>query len=154
MEPQFVDRPAFTVLGVQVRLNPMTADYPAIWGRLFQPRAGEIQPLSLGDECYGIYFATDEPGMDDYVAGMAVPPGTQARMGFVVREVPAAHDAVFECTIATIAATWRAIFEEWMPKSGFEPDLSAPAMERYAAGCCEESSPVTIHVPVRPVKTR
>jgi len=150
MEPQLRDRPAFMVMGIQVRLeNPMTADYEAIWEQQFASREADIAPHTAEEAAYGVYFPTEQEGADDFVAGMAVSGVTAAPAGLVLREVPAAHEAVFECTMSNIGPTWQQIFETWMPAAGYELVRGAPPFERFPPGCHEGTAPVTIHVPVR-----
>ena len=89
----------------------------------------EVQPLAIEAAGYGVYFQTDQPGLCDVFGGMAVPPGANVPEGLVLREVPAAQYAVFECSLATIGATWGAIFAEWLPTSEYEEDRPRPCVE-------------------------
>ncbi len=139
-------REAFTVLGVQVRVNPMTADYKAIWEQ-FMAREAEVTPHNSDGVYYGVFFPTGEEGLDDHLAGMAVTGVTEAPEGLVLREVPAGQEAVFPCTMDTIGATWASAFE-WLPANGQEYDHPLPCYERYVPS--PQGPPtVTIHIPVR-----
>ena len=147
LQPTCESRDAFWVLGIQERANPMQVDYPAFWAR-FGERAGEIGPLATETAGYGVYFPTGEEGVVDVFGGMAVPPGTTAPEGMVLREVPANEYAVFECKMSEIGATWGAIYGEWLPTSGYEADHCVPCFEHFRPGCHEGTVPVRIFVPV------
>jgi len=150
MTPELRDRPAFLVMGIQVRLDdPMTADYSAIWGQQFGPRAAEIAPHSSEEAAFGVYFPAEKEGADDFVAGMAVSGVVAPPAGLVLREVPAAREAVFQSNLSDLGATWQHIFTEWLPNSGYEHVQGGPPFERFPPGCHEGTAPVTIHVPVR-----
>ncbi len=149
MEPTITERPAVALLGVQVRINPMQADYTDIWRNQYEPRHGEIASFATDEACLGVYFDCGEAEMSDFVAGRPVAPGTTPPEGLVVREMPGGSEAVFECTMTTIGPTWGRIFGEWLPTSGYAHDEARPCYERFAPGCHEGAVPVTIHVPVR-----
>ena len=149
MEPTFVDRPAFAVMGVLNSGDPTALDYADIWGNQFASRAMEIGPVATERNTYGLYFETEQEGVVEMVAGMAVPIGTEAPEGLVVRNVPAATYAVVGCTLAEISETWQAIETEWIPASGYEVDLCAASFylsPPEATGAPD--SPLTIYVPV------
>ena len=152
MEPTFVDREAFTVMGLQERFTPDTEDFEGIWKR-FMAFHDQIQPHSTDQAYYGVCFSVaGGERRKDYVAGMAVPPGTACPEGLVIREVPAARDAVFECTVATIRNTYDHIFKEWLPAAPADHHPTMPGFERYPPGTDSGDSPVRIHVPVQAKK--
>lgn len=125
----------------------MTADYQAIWAE-FEGREAAIAPHSPQQVYYGVFFPTDQEGLDDHLAGMVVDGVSEAPEGLVLRDVPAAREAVFPCTMATIGATWASAFEEWFPAHGYEYDHPTPCYERYVPG--PDGVPtVSIHIPVR-----
>jgi len=148
LQPTMEHRDAFWVLGIQERADPMQVDYGAFWAR-FKARAAEVQPLATEPAGYGVYFPTDEEGLVDVFGGMAVAGNVTAPAGLVLREVPAAEYAVFECTMREIGALWGAIFGEWLPTSGYEHDPSKPCFEHFRPGCHEGTVPVRIFLSVR-----
>lgn len=150
MEPEFQDRAAFRVMGILARVTPENEDFHDIWMNRFMARHDEIHPLSTDGAYYGVEFASDEQGAMDYLAGMAVGEVGSVPEGLVVRDVPAARDAVFECTVATIGQTFDAIFGRWLPDSPYEHDPGKPGFERYPPDTATGDSPVLIHVPIRP----
>ena len=149
MEPEIVKRDAFIVMGIAERVAPTEEDattYERIWRR-FEGLHDQIKQHSTDQAYYGVSFATDEEGVFDYVAGMAVEKVLATSADLVIREVPAARCAVFECPIEHIGETYRCIFGEWFPKSPYAVDGVAPSLERYPP-VGEEGVPIQIHIPV------
>jgi predicted transcriptional regulator YdeE len=149
MEPQFVERDAFTVMGVQERFTPETEDFEGIWKR-YMAHHKAIEALSDAQGWCGVCFGSEEAGAMDYLAGMAVPRGAACpEEGLVVREVPAGRYAAFACTVATIRETYEFIHHSWLGDSPYVLDDPRPCFEHYAPGTDSGESPVLIHVPVR-----
>ena len=149
MEPEIVEREAFTVLGVQERFAPGLEDFEGIWMRAFMARHQEIHPLSTDKAYYGVCFHVEgEDGMD-YLAGMAVPADTACPEGLAAREVPAARDAVFECTVDTIHETYEHVHGPWVARAPYAFDWPKPSFEQYPPDTESGDSPVLIHVPIR-----
>ncbi len=149
MEPKYVDRPAFWVLGVEIQAEPSKADYDDLWMKRFMPRHDEIRKLAVDDRYYAVYSAGDEPGVDRILAGMSVSGEVAVPDGLRLRELPAAREAVFETTMGEIGATWQRIFGEWLSETGNVPALNVPSYECYPAetdGAPE--SPLTIHLAI------
>jgi predicted transcriptional regulator YdeE len=134
MEPSITTCEAFTVLGIQVRVDPMKADYQAIWNEQYAPHAAEIAALASKPGARSVFFDTEESAMLDMVAGMAVAACAVPPAGLVARDVPEGLYAVAACTLGTLGATWLAIYREWLPTSAYEADMSRPCYEYYAAG--------------------
>ncbi len=148
MEPNIVERESFKVMGVVARVIPASADFHDIWMNQFMARHDEVKPHSTDGAYYGVCFCQGEEAID-YIAGMAVGDVATVPEGLVVREVPAATDAVFECRVATISQTYDFIHKEWLAASEFDYDRSAPDFEHYPPDTVTGESPVFIHVPVR-----
>ena len=110
----------------------------------------QLVALRADEAYYGVYFWTGEGEAMDYVAGVYVAPGTDPIEGVVLRKVPAASYAVFDCTMATIAQTWNAIMDEWLPASGHDYNGAAAGWEYYQTGNYAPDAPVAIYVPVKP----
>ena len=149
MEPEIVTRDGFAVMGVVVRGNPTSMDYADIWGNQFMKYHDQVKALSTDEAYYGVYFETGEENVVDLVAGMAVGEVQDVPDGLVVREVPAATYAVFQCTVKTIGATWQAIMAEWLTTSEYEYDASKTAFECYPPGTQDTDSPASVFVPIR-----
>ena len=148
MEPTLTDCEPFTVMGVQERFTPETEDFQGIWKR-YMAHHDQIHPLSTDGVHYGVCFGTEDEHAMDYLAGMAVPAGTPCPEGLVIRDVPVAHRAVFECTVGTIHDTYEFIHHTWIGSSPYAFDHPKPDFEQYPPGTESGDSPVFIHIPVR-----
>ena len=151
MEPKIVTREAFTVLGLQERFTSETEDFEGIWNR-FMSYHNQISALSTDGVYYGVSFVHDgvQAGEAvDYVAGMAVEEVDEIPEGLVLREVPSARCAVFECAMKTIHQTYEHIFESWFPASEYEADHLLPNFEHYPPATARPDSPVLIYIPIR-----
>lgn len=149
MEPVIRQHEAFWVMGLEEHAKPDQVDYRAFWGRV-GPRLGEIGPVATGPSAYGVYFPCAD-GLCDVFGGLAVPADAPVPDGMVKREVPAAEYAVFECDLPGIAATWAAIYSQWLPASGYAPVETQPCFEVFEEGCHEGLVPVRIWTAVTKV---
>lgn len=149
MDPDFVTRTAFKVAGVvsKVRRGTESQDlFTRIWST-FEARRPEIVPFSIGPSHFGVSFPTTDENVVDYLAGMAVKAHTESDEGWEVRTVHRAQFAVFECTVDSIGATYRRIFDDWLPTSDYELATGVPPFEEYRGAT--ERPVVLIHIPVR-----
>jgi predicted transcriptional regulator YdeE len=151
VEPKIVDRDEFAVLGVLVEnLNPEElGGFEEVWGERFMTYHEQITRYSTDKAYYGVTFATEGGKNINYLAGMAVAGVDEPPQGLVLRRIPAAREAVFQATVATIHKAYHLIFGEWLPSSGYDLDVSMPGFEKYPPGTSGLESPVSIHVPVR-----
>ena len=100
------------------RFDEMQESIPAQWSRF--EKLGSL-PGQIGQTAYGAMCQTrPEEKMLEYmcaveVADLAALPPELGRM-----RVPRARYAVFthEGPVAEIGATWQAIWQEWLPRSG------------------------------------
>lgn len=149
MNPEIIEREAFSVLGLLTRLTPEEQNeqsFRSIWNA-FEARHEAIRRHSVGGAYYGLSFPTGQPGTVDYLAAMAVSLPAEVPQGLIAREVPASRYAVFECEMRAIGETYRFIFAEWLPGAGVRPSPAAPVFEQYPPEG-RESLPVRIHVPI------
>ena len=74
-------------------------------------------------------------------AAITVPEDFETDGDFALGEIPAGKYAVFRFRVASddIALAWRSVVEDWLPKSGFVPDMR-PCYELYHK--CSESEDV------------
>jgi AraC family transcriptional regulator len=155
MEPKFVEKEAFKVMGFSLRGNPMSEekymDHEGAW-REFMKHYEKVKTFSTDNGYYGVYFGVkgEEEGMMELIAGMAVSNVENAPDGLVIREVPKAYYAVFESKLKTIAQTYNYIFQEWLPKSEYEHDdyYTKPNFEFYPPDYSPESPSLFIHIPI------
>lgn len=150
MEPKIIDLDGFAVSGMLNRISPekeSTESYRMIW-EAFETYHDQIKPHSTDMAYYGVSFTAGEEGVIDYIAGMAVKDDYAVSEGLAMRRIPAARFAVFECPVDAIGETYKRIFGEWLPKSPYGFNGSAPAFEQYPPEG-EDPSPVHIYIPIQ-----
>ena len=150
MEPTFVVRDAFTVVGLQERFTPEKDGtfFKDIW-KQYMAHQKTIESLSDAKGWYGVCFCAGGDRGFDYLAGMAVPPDAACPEGLVMREVPAGHYAVFACTVNTIHDTYEHIHGTWLDASAYAPGHPRPDFEYYSPGTDSGDSAVFIHIAIR-----
>lgn len=152
MTLKLVERPALTVVGLQIRTTPMSPDIPALWPH-FVARIPEIAGRAEARVTYGVMHDV-AAGMAsfDYLAGVAVSAAQDLPVGMVSLALPAGPYAAFSFPLSGLAAGFASIFERLLPASGHERVPGQPYFERYGEAFCpnEPDSPVEIYLPVRP----
>lgn len=147
MQPQFVTKPAFTVVGLLIHPTPMSPEIPKLWDQL-APRMGEI---AHGSEPYVSYGLMDnfnpQTSVFDYMAGNAVERVETLPVGMSRWDVPANTYAVFESSIPKLGESFGYIFNDWLPASGYE-QVASPYFERYGENFSPDNPVVSIYIPV------
>ena len=150
MESTIYSREAFTVMGISNRMSiaeESGADYQKIWSD-FEKYNEPLKKISVDQKYYGVTFATDKQNIIDYIVGMAVPEKTSPiDKGLVVRPIPVAEYAVFECPVQNIGPTYQYIINKWLPNSPYTISPAAPSFEEYPSES-QGKLPVRIHIPV------
>ena len=149
MEPQFVTKPAFTIVGMLLRATPMTPEIPRLWDR-FVPRIDEIAHLAEPQTSYGVMDHFDEATSQfDYMAGCSVTAVDTLPAEMQRWEVPANTYAVFTTTLPTLGQVWGYIYDTWLPASGYRQG-AGPYFERYGEHFSPEDPTATfdIYIPV------
>ena len=149
MQPQFVTKPAFTVVGMLIHTKPMTAEIPQLWQQ-FSLRMGEVQYVVEPRVSYGLMDHFDqELGRLDYMAGAAVSQAVDLPAGMTRWNVPENTYAVFETTLPNIGETFGTIYNSWLPTSGYQ-HVAAPYFERYGETFDPDdpTSKLSIYIPV------
>lgn len=128
MEPQFVKKPAFTVVGLQIRTSPMNPAIPGLWDQ-FVPRIDEIPNMIEKHVSYGLmdHFQANQL---DYMAGCSAEPTNELPAGMAQWDVPANNYAVFQATLSTVGETFDYIYNVWLPATGIQ-QAAGPYFERY-----------------------
>lgn len=130
MEPRFVSLPAFTLVGMMMRVKPQGKVPGQLWDE-FGPRMGEIKHVAGPEMAYGLTHNMDMgSGEFDYLAGVQVSNTDDIPEGMVSFHVPAQHYAVFPCTIPTLRQVFDHIYGVWLPSSGYAR-TSGPELELY-----------------------
>ncbi len=149
MKPTISSRESFTIMGTSCRMTPSEEtgeNYAKIWSD-FEQYNEQLKQISTDGKYYGATFPTNQPGLIDYITAMVAPDGSEAiDEGLVVRKVPAAQYAVFECPVEQIGPTYQYIMSKWLPASPYTISPSAPSFEEYPAE--GQNGPVCIYIPV------
>jgi AraC family transcriptional regulator len=146
MQPQFVTKPAFTVVGLLLHTQPMTPEIPQLWDK-FVPRIDEIQHGAEPHVSYGLMESFDQMSRLDYMAGVSVETVDGLPEGMAQWNVPANTYAVFETTLSTIGDTFGYIYNTWLPTSGYRPAVGA-YFERYGETFSPENPSLSIYIPI------
>lgn len=147
LQPQFVTKPAFTVVGLRIRTRPMAQDIPQLWDK-FVPRIREIQHGIEPQVSYGLMGNFDlQAGAMDYMAGNPVKTIAELPKGMTSWDVPTNTYAVFETTLPKISETFDAIYNTWLPASGYQ-QAAGPYFERYGENFSPDTPKLSIYIPV------
>lgn len=128
MEPQIVQKPAMTLVGMKAHGKMEGLDIKGLWNG-FGPRMVEIEGSNPA-VCYGAMDHYDEATQEfDYLAACEVK-GDSVPTGMVRWIVPAQTYAVYPCTLPRIGEAWTAVYQQWLPTSGYQR-AAGPEFELY-----------------------
>ena len=148
---KIVDRPALTVVGLQIRTTPMSPDIPALWPR-FVARMPEVEAVLEPRVSYGVVHNNAAGGAGfDYLAAVSVDASAALPPGMTRLELPAGRYACFSYPLSRLGEGFCEVFERLLPASEFV-QAAGPLFERYGEDFCpdESDSPVEIWLPVAP----
>lgn len=146
-QPQVINKPAFTVVGLLLHTQPMSPDIPALWDK-FVPRMDEIPHPAHEHISYGIMGRFDQAtGMFDYLAGNPVTQVDRLPDGMSSWDLAANTYAVLETTLTKIGETMNYLYQTWLPTSDYYP-VDAPSFERYGEAFSPDNPVLEIYVPV------
>jgi AraC family transcriptional regulator len=166
MDYRMVTKPGFKLIGYGLETSSQDGrnlqEIPAFWQRYLADKGWERIPNAVfRDSPVELGICTDfdmENGSFTYVIGMEAEHFEGVPDDLVCREFPEATYAVFttpkvaqEQFSSSIQATWKSIFEEWFPHSGYE-HAGAAEFEWYdqrAHADKNEQLQMDIYIPVR-----
>jgi AraC family transcriptional regulator len=126
MEPKFITKPGFTVMGLRYFGKNENGEIADLWGS-FNQRVAELGglPNETGEAAIGLCVTPEDAPPDgsfEYVAGFPVSQVSDVPEGFVVRQVPEFTYAVFahRGDLAGLGKTYEYIYEVWLPQSGYQ----------------------------------
>ena len=127
MQPKFINKPAFTTVGLSYVGKNENGEIPQLWGN-FNQQANKITNM-IGKCAYGACFSEigmGEEGDFEYVSCYEVSDTSNIPDGMVIREIPAYRYAVFthHGKLDNLQETYKYIYETWFPQSGLE--LTSP----------------------------
>jgi AraC family transcriptional regulator len=107
-----------------------SAAIPSLWQR-FVPHLGHV-PGQLSHVTYGVIYNADDEGNFDYISGVEVADFSRLPADFSrIRLAPQEYVVfVHRDHISTIRSTLNAIWNKWLPESGYKV-VDAPNFERY-----------------------
>jgi AraC family transcriptional regulator len=129
--PRFTTSKPLLVAGVGDRFSHENgAGIPGLWQR-FHMSVAHV-PGRVGQVAYGVCCNGDDAGNFDYIAGVEVTDFSELPREFMRVHIPEQKYAVFAHRehISTIRRTINAIWNHWLPASGFQM-ADAPNFERY-----------------------
>jgi len=149
MQPQFISKPAFTVVGMQIRTTPMNPEIPQLWDR-FAPRIEEVEGIVEPHVSYGLMGRYDEKMGFDYMAGVAAEQTSVLPAGMTTWEIPAHTYAVFEATLPTLGEVFGHIYNNWLADSGYRPSTDV-CFECYGESFNPQdpNSKMSVYIPVQ-----
>lgn len=155
MNPMMVKREAFKVAGYGIKTNVASSDMKdiaAYWEHytgenLESKMYAQLNPPKHGE--YGLCVSSPDEETVTYLLGVLVEDFSKVTPDMIAVEVPAAQYAVFttpevdltheetydEVLSGVIKSTWKYIFEEWFPGSGYVYDESKMDFEFYDERC-------------------
>lgn len=170
MKPEFITKKAFKVAGYGIKTNIVsgyTKDIAAYWenyeGENLESKLyKQLNPPKHGEVCMCV--PTSEEGDMTYLLGVIVEDFSKITGDMITVEVPEAEYAVFTTPpvdtteertydggdfAETIKLTWKYIFEEWFPNSGYQYDESKLDFEYYDERChFRPDTVMDIYVPI------
>jgi AraC family transcriptional regulator len=130
MEPRILSLPAFTVIGLELRVTPGTQAIPNLWQNLYR-RIGEIPAVMRPERAYGVGRNWDPQTRSfDYLAGVEVAPGTQPPPEMTSAGISAAMYAAFKCPLSRLHDTLHEANHVWLPASRYRR-ADGPEFELY-----------------------
>ena len=148
MQPQFITKPAFTVVGLLIHPTPQSPEIPKLWDQ-FVPRMDEIQHQVAEHATYGLMGNLNaETMVFDYMAGVAVTQITNLPPGMARWDVPANTYAVFEARLDNLGEVFGHIYNVWLPASEYD-HAASPYFEYYGPDFNPHDNPLlSVYVPV------
>lgn len=150
MQPQIVDKSAFTVVGMRIRTNPKSNEISELWTKQGQ-RLGEV-PNAAPDGAFGIMEIVDmDAGIMDYMAAVGVTEVGNMPDGMSQWDIPAATYAVFEAALPTLGRAFDTFYQEWLPSSHYQR-ADGPEFEHYGPSFNphDSDSILSVSIPVKP----
>jgi predicted transcriptional regulator YdeE len=145
-----VKLPSFTVVGMSDFIPDDEPEmYAELWGKIMAkmgPLMGKVD-MNTG---YGLTLDYDEDeGIFHYLAGFKAYDPMDVPEGFATYDLPAQKYAIFTTTMAGIHDTYMFIYEEWLPKAGYNR-AGGPDFELYDTSFNPEdpASQLYVYIPI------
>jgi len=144
---EIIERPALTVVGMQIETEPKSPEIPALWPK-FVARIGEIGDRAEPGVTYGVM--RHRVGSMQYTAAVAVTAHGRVPAGMSALEIPAGTYASFSYPLSGLSKGFNEIFNRLLPSSEYV-QVTGLFFERYGAAFNpgDPNSAVEICIPVR-----
>jgi AraC family transcriptional regulator len=109
-----VERPAQTIIGLQIRTKPMSPEIPALWPK-FVARIDEIPNPAEPRVSYGVMRL--ERGVLEYTAAVSVKSADRIPSGLVATTLPAGTYALFSYPLSGLGKGFGEIHNQLLPES-------------------------------------
>jgi len=148
MTVKVVERTPLVVVGMAIRTRPMSPEIPALWPK-FVARIDEIGNVAEPRVSYGVM--RHEGDTLHYAAAISVTSAQTIPADMVSLIIPAGNYAAFRYPLSGLGQGFGEIFNELLPRSGYQLVPGQPMFERYDEAFCPDipSSGVDIYIPVR-----
>ena len=155
MEPKFVEKEAFKVVGMRDMFTMQNNTIPQLW-EAFAPRIKEVTGNEEMPVCYGVCFCDPADPMEpnaefEQIASVEGVEGREVPKGMIERKIEASKYAVFthKGKIDSLGDTYGYIYGVWAIKSGHK--IKAGNMfemydERFKHG--KDDSEMDIYIPI------
>ncbi|MFC7373485.1 AraC family transcriptional regulator [Fictibacillus iocasae] len=162
MKPTFVVKPAFSVIGYELKTTNTdgqnNTDIPAFWQDYIVNKKGAAIPHPLDSDTEFGMCVEHNPETDEftYLIGMEVAEGSAAPAGMAYHRFPETEYAVFTTPkasesefVSSIQSTWNYIFTSWFQDSGYEHS-GGVEFELYDTRCHGSvNKQIDIYIPVK-----
>lgn len=165
MEYRIITKPAFKVVGYEIRTSTNNGEnlqqIPAFWQQYLKNGWSKSIPNRIHPDSpveLGICHSFDmDSGTFTYLIGMEAEHFEGVPDGLVCREFMSAEYAVFTTPKVphdqfspSIQSTWKSIFAEWFPHSGYE-HAGTPEFELYDERCHPDKpdAQMDIYIPIK-----
>lgn len=150
MQPTVLERPAFTVVGLEAIFREGEDGYAELWQR-FIPRENEVTGKIDPIVSYGVCIPQADRTLR-YITGFEVDEGAIIPDGMTRFRVPAQRYAVFTHTgtAAGISASFQAIHDHLLAENGLQAEDGVD-LERYDARFLDPFDPTAqmeLHIPI------
>jgi len=129
MTLKIFERPAFTVVGMEIVTRPRSPDIPGLWPK-FVARIDEIENMREPMVSYGVMWNGGSRDVLHYLASAAVAKPARVPQGMTMLTLPAGTYASFSYPLSQLGNGFGEIFGRWLPASGYAQALG-PFFERY-----------------------
>lgn len=153
VQPEIVNKPAFTVVGLKNRCKSREREVRELWGQ-FTERLEELQHASPAATVCGLRDHVDEEsGEFDYLAGVEVEAADSVPNGMEAWDVDAQNYAVFPTTLSALNDTYRYASEDWLQETTNYRRTPGPEFEQYAQGFHPDNpdSQLDLYIPIEPL---